>query len=190
MDVLIHTLEIAEMEFEMRWTPGAPESGMLLMRACDVRCKMLFDEGMRQGVEQMVKDGLLRDNTWDEDRALPPTVRTAMAAELIATEGKVVAKGVGGDISTAARGVVLGGLFRGLKAGFGAVIRNAIEEGARGDDDLFFKEEGGEGNGGGDLGGREGQGTGRGRLGNGEGEVEGMGEVGEDDNRVEEVDNR
>ena len=89
MDVVVHTLEIAEMEFEMRWTPGAPESDMLLMRACDVRCKMLFDEGTRVGVEQMVKDGVLRDNTWDEDMALPQTVRTAIAAELIASEGKV-----------------------------------------------------------------------------------------------------
>ena len=83
---------------------------MLVMRACDVRCKMLFDEGVRVGVAHMIRDRVLRDNSWDEDRALPPSVRTAIAAELIASEGKEVARGVGGDINKAVGGgVVLGG---------------------------------------------------------------------------------
>ena len=57
MDVLVHTLSVGEMEFEMKWIPGEVEGERMWIRARDVRCKVLGDEGVRKGVEEMVRDG-------------------------------------------------------------------------------------------------------------------------------------
>ena len=57
MDVLVHTLSVGEMEFEMKWIPGEVEGERMWIRARDVRCKGLGDEGGRKGVEEMVRDG-------------------------------------------------------------------------------------------------------------------------------------
>ena len=58
--------------------------------------------------------------------------KALIAAEVLKGEAERAGKGVADDIKLAAGGVVVGGLFRGIKKGVGAIIKSAVEEGVRG----------------------------------------------------------
>ncbi|GMH53098.1 hypothetical protein TrST_g11057 [Triparma strigata] len=137
MDVLVHTLSVGEMEFEMKWIPGGVEGERMWIRARDVRCKILGDEGVRKGVEEMVRDGVIREEDDEEGLQLRKRDKALIAAEVLKGEAERAGKGVADDIKLAAGGVVVGSLFRGIKKGVGAIIKSAVEEGVRGDEDLL-----------------------------------------------------
>ncbi|GMH52142.1 hypothetical protein TrLO_g7466 [Triparma laevis f. longispina] len=137
MDVLVHTLSIGELEFEMKFTPGESEDNMLWIVAKDARCKVLGDEDIRRGVEEMVRDGVLRDGGVAEEEVLNNGVKAHLAASVLKGEVKIAGKGVASDIKMAAGGVVVGSLFRGIKKGVEVIVKSAVEEGVRGDEDLL-----------------------------------------------------